>query len=98
MNVLVLGGYGLIGDAIVGRLLRDGHHVTGFGRDVREAQRRRPAVRWVAADISQRLAAEDWLPVVAGIDVVVNARRGVFFAYGSLAAFLHSPPYLQSSG
>lgn len=73
MNVLVLGGYGLIGDAIVGRLLRDGHHVSGLGRDVRDAQRRRPAARWIAADMSQRLAAEDWLPVLAGIDVVVNA-------------------------
>ena len=73
MNVLVLGGYGLIGDAVVGRLLRDGHHVTGLGRDIRDAQRRRPAVRWIAADMSQLLAAEDWLPVVAGIDAVVNA-------------------------
>ena len=73
MNVLVLGGYGLIGDAIVGRLLRDGRHVTGLGRDVRDAQRRRPAVRWIAADMSQLLASEDWLRVVAGMDVVVNA-------------------------
>ncbi|QKC84243.1 SDR family oxidoreductase [Mesorhizobium sp. NZP2077] len=73
MNVLVLGGYGLIGDAIVGRLLRDGHHVAGLGRDVRDAQRRRPAVRWIAADMSKLLAAEDWLPVVAGMDAVVNA-------------------------
>lgn len=73
MNVLVLGGYGLIGDAVVGRLLRDGHHMTGLGRDVGDVQRRRPAVRWITADMSQLLAAEDWLPVVAGMDVVVNA-------------------------
>ncbi|TPK66404.1 SDR family oxidoreductase [Mesorhizobium sp. B2-4-19] len=73
MNVLVLGGYGLIGDAIIGRLLRDGHHVTGLGRDVQHAGRRRPAVRWIAADMSKLLAAEDWLPVVAGMDAVVNA-------------------------
>ncbi|MGO4639684.1 NAD(P)H-binding protein [Mesorhizobium sp. 2RAF45] len=73
MNVLVLGGYGLIGDAVIGRLLRDGHHVTGLGRDVQDAGRRRPAVRWIAADMSKLLAAEDWLPVVAGMDAVVNA-------------------------
>lgn len=73
MKVLVLGGYGLIGEAIVGRLLRDGHHVTGLGRDVSDAQRRRPAVRWIAADMAQLLAAEDWLPLVAGMDAVVNA-------------------------
>ncbi|KQU79704.1 NADH-ubiquinone oxidoreductase [Mesorhizobium sp. Root102] len=73
MNVLVLGGYGLIGEAVVGRLLRDGHQVTGLGRDVQDAERRRPAVRWIAADMSRLLAAEDWLPVVAGMDAIVNA-------------------------
>lgn len=73
MKILVLGGYGLIGDAIIGRLLRDGHHVAGLGRDIRDAQRRQPAVRWIAADMSKLLAAEDWLPVIAGMDAVVNA-------------------------
>ncbi|ANT51606.1 SDR family oxidoreductase [Mesorhizobium amorphae] len=73
MKVLVLGGYGLIGEALIGRLLRDGHHVAGLGRDVLDAERRRPAVRWIAADMSRLLAAQDWLPVVAGMDVVVNA-------------------------
>ncbi|MER9336043.1 SDR family oxidoreductase [Mesorhizobium sp. M0293] len=72
-KVLVLGGYGLIGEAIVGRLQRDGHQVTGLGRDVRDAERRWPAVRWIAADIARLLAAEDWLPVVTGMDAVVNA-------------------------
>jgi len=73
MKVLVLGGYGLIGEALVGRLLRDGHYVAGLGRDVLDAERRRPAVRWIAADMSRLLAAEDWLPVVAGVDAVVNS-------------------------
>jgi uncharacterized protein YbjT (DUF2867 family) len=73
MKVLVLGGDGLIGEAVVGRLLRDGHHVTGLGRDILDAERRRPTVRWIAADMSQLLAAEDWLRVVAGMDVIVNA-------------------------
>ncbi|MBB6407545.1 SDR family oxidoreductase [Mesorhizobium sangaii] len=73
MKVLVLGGYGLIGEAVVGRLLRDGHHVAGLGRDVVDAERRWPAVRWIAADMSRLLAAEDWLPVVTGMDAVVNA-------------------------
>ncbi len=72
-KVLVLGGYGLIGEAVVGRLLRDGHQVTGLGRDIREAARRWPAVRWITADMAQLLAAEDWLPIVAGMDAVVNA-------------------------
>ncbi|WP_095085396.1 SDR family oxidoreductase [Mesorhizobium sophorae] len=73
MKVLVLGGYGLIGEAVVGRLLRDGHHVAGLGRDVVDAERRWPAVRWIATDMSRLLAAEDWLPVVTGMDAIVNA-------------------------
>jgi uncharacterized protein YbjT (DUF2867 family) len=73
MKVLVLGGYGLIGEALIGRLLSDGHHVVGLGRDVLDAERRRPAVRWIAVDMSRLLAAEDWLRLVAGMDVVVNA-------------------------
>lgn len=73
MKVLVLGGYGLIGEAVVGRLLRDGHHVAGLGRDVVDAERRWPAVRWIAADMSRLLAADDWLPVVTGMDAIVNA-------------------------
>jgi uncharacterized protein YbjT (DUF2867 family)/uncharacterized membrane protein len=72
-KVLVLGGYGLIGEAVVGRLVRDGHQVTGLGRDIRDAARRWPAVRWVAADMAHLLAVEDWLPLVAGMDAVVNA-------------------------
>lgn len=72
-KVLVLGGYGLIGEAVVERLLGDGHQVTGLGRDIRDAERRWPAVRWIAADMARLLAAEDWLPLVAGMDAVINA-------------------------
>jgi uncharacterized protein YbjT (DUF2867 family) len=72
-KVLVLGGYGLIGEAVVGRLVGDGHQVTGLGRDISEAARRWPAVRWVAADMARLLTADDWLPIVAGMDAVVNA-------------------------
>ncbi|MER8432044.1 SDR family oxidoreductase [Mesorhizobium caraganae] len=72
-KVLVLGGYGLIGEAVVGRLLGDGHRVVGLGRDIRDAERRWPAVQWIAADMALLLAPEDWLPMVAGMDAVINA-------------------------
>lgn len=72
-KVLVLGGYGLIGEAVVARLVGDGHQVVGLGRDIRDAERRWPAVQWIAADMALLLAAEDWLPMVAGMDAVVNA-------------------------
>ena len=73
MKVLVLGGYGLIGAAVVDRLLRDGHEVSGLGRDVGAAAQRRPAVRWVAADMARLSAPRDWLSLIDGMDAVVNA-------------------------
>ena len=43
MKVLVLGGYGLIGEAVVRRLLERGHAVAGLGRDTAAAARRWPS-------------------------------------------------------
>ncbi|RWK08569.1 SDR family oxidoreductase [Mesorhizobium sp.] len=73
MRVLVLGGYGLIGEAVLGRLIEDGHDLVGVGRDVHNARRRKPGVRWIAADMSRLLAAADWMPLLAGVEAVVNA-------------------------
>ncbi|TIQ36933.1 MAG: SDR family oxidoreductase [Mesorhizobium sp.] len=73
MKVLVLGGYGLIGEAVLGRLIEDGHDLVGLGRDVRDARRRKPDVEWTAADMSRLLAAADWAPLLAGVEAVVNA-------------------------
>ncbi|WP_192253895.1 SDR family oxidoreductase [Mesorhizobium silamurunense] len=73
MKVLVLGGYGLIGEAVLGRLIEDGHDVVGLGRDVRDARRRKPGAEWIAADMSRLLAAADWARLLAGVEAIVNA-------------------------
>ncbi len=73
MRVLVLGGYGLIGEAVARRLLADGMSVTGLGREVGAARRRMPDMLWYAADIARLTTAADWRPVLAGIDALVNA-------------------------
>lgn len=73
MRILVLGGYGLIGLAIARRLHAAGHEVTGLGRDAAAGPRLFPAIRWRHADIASLQAAADWAPLLAGIDVVVNA-------------------------
>lgn len=73
MKVLVLGGYGLIGEAVLERLADDGHDLNGLGRDVGQARRRKPDMQWIAADMSRLLAAADWIPLLAGVDAVVNA-------------------------
>ena len=73
MRILVLGGYGLIGSAIMRQLLADGHEVTGLGRDVRRARRLIPQARWTEADMRRLSSMADWAPILAGIDAVVNA-------------------------
>jgi len=72
MRVLITGAYGLIGSGIVARLHRDGHDLTGAGRDIAEARRRFPHVRWIAADYARLRTAQDWQPLLVDIDAVVN--------------------------
>ena len=73
MKILVLGGYGLIGSAVVARLVAEGHDVAGLGRDVGKARLAVPAVRWITADMARLDQPERWLPLLAGFDAVVNA-------------------------
>lgn len=73
MAVLVLGGYGLIGSAVVQRLRADGLEVVGLGRRITAARRRWPDVVWREADLARLSTAESWAPLLQGVDVVVNA-------------------------
>jgi uncharacterized protein YbjT (DUF2867 family) len=72
MKILVLGGYGLIGSGVVDALLEAGHDVTGLGRSVEAARRRRPQATWVAADLSILTTPERWAPYLRGFGAVVN--------------------------
>jgi uncharacterized protein YbjT (DUF2867 family) len=71
--VLVLGGYGLIGAAVVGRLREAGIAVIGLGRRTADARRRFPDVEWRTADIARLRTPADWAPLLRGVEVVVNA-------------------------
>ncbi len=72
MNVLVIGAYGLIGIGVTGRLLRDGHNITGLGRDIHTGQRVLPSIRWQSSDLRALTDTRDWLPFLEDIDTVVN--------------------------
>jgi uncharacterized protein YbjT (DUF2867 family) len=72
MRVLVTGAYGLIGAAVLARLHRDGHEVVGSGRTLESARLRAPYATWIEADFDRLTLAGDWLPLLAGIEAVVN--------------------------
>lgn len=72
MRILVLGGYGLIGSAVLLRLLEAGHAVAALGRSTAAARRRFSDVSWIEADIAGLREATAWHPTLVGCDAVVN--------------------------
>jgi uncharacterized protein YbjT (DUF2867 family) len=73
LRILVLGAGGFIGRHIMAELLRSGHQPIGAVRRVTDFARAFPGVAAVACDLARDVSIGDWLPRVAGIDIVVNA-------------------------
>ena len=72
MQVLVVGATGLIGSAIVARLIGTGCQVVGIARRTAAAAKSFPSVQWIMLDIAAMKRPEAWLPHLTGIDAVVN--------------------------
>jgi uncharacterized protein YbjT (DUF2867 family) len=72
MRVLVTGAYGLIGAACLARLHGAGHETVATGRAISAARRRLPYAQWIVADFNKLAGADAWLPLLHGIDAVVN--------------------------
>jgi uncharacterized protein YbjT (DUF2867 family) len=112
-RVLVVGGYGLIGFALVKKLLDAGHRVRGIGRDASQAEVQEPRARWDSVDISKLRTAELWAPYSDGADVIINASGALqsgqkddlkALQYRSITALIDSckrgvngPKYIQIS-
>lgn len=71
MRILVTGAYGLIGSACLARLHAAGHDLVAAGRAA-APRRRFPYAHWITADFARLIKPELWLPLLAGIDAVVN--------------------------
>ena len=73
MRILVLGGYGLIGSEICRSLIMAGHEVVSLSRTPAPAKRLLPHVEWHSGDMRRMLEPDEWRPILAGVDAVVNA-------------------------
>ncbi len=72
MKVLVTGATGLIGTAVVARMISKGHTIKGIARNTRRHVRRLPQVQWISLDMARTISPKAWMPLLAGIDAVVN--------------------------
>jgi uncharacterized protein YbjT (DUF2867 family) len=71
LRVLLTGATGLIGSAVLARLMAEGHEVVAVARPGGTRQGLR-AARWLPMDIAKAGQVADWLPHLAGVDAVVN--------------------------
>lgn len=73
MRLLVLGGYGFIGGEIVRALLNRNHEVIGLARDPARGRRLFPDASWLAGNLDAMVNPSAWLPLLGGMDAVINA-------------------------
>jgi uncharacterized protein YbjT (DUF2867 family) len=68
MIILLTGASGFIGRRLVEALVHEGHTVIAAGRHPAPG-----AQRFIAADFTQDVAPEVWIPRLVGVEVVINA-------------------------
>jgi uncharacterized protein YbjT (DUF2867 family) len=90
VRVLITGGTGLIGAAVVARLLAEGHAVTGIARNVSRAARRLPQVNWISFNIAAATSPDAWLPVLAEVEAVVNCAGALQDGLGESVKGVHA--------
>ncbi len=71
-RILVLGANGFIGSHVAAALSAAGWTVRAGARRPEEAGRRAPGHEWVEADFRRLTDPAAWVPLLAGIDAVVN--------------------------
>jgi len=72
MNILLTGANGFLGRYLLASLVTAGHNVIPAVRRPAETDRLLPAPASIAVDFNRDTQPEDWVPRLAGIDVVIN--------------------------
>lgn len=72
MRILLTGANGFIGKYLVGHLLGAGHEVVPAVRRPAETDRLLPKPLSVKADLNRMTTPNDWLPLLEGVDAVIN--------------------------
>jgi uncharacterized protein YbjT (DUF2867 family) len=70
MRVLIVGGSGFVGSAVAARLAADGHAVVSVSRGL-PAAGLMPVER-VGLDVAKATRPDDWLPLLHGVEAVIN--------------------------
>lgn len=96
MRIMVLGAGGFIGRQIVAELRAGEHQVVGVVRAPAGLDKAFPDVRFVRLDLLDAVAPADWLPHLAGIDVIVNA-AGVLRGAGMEPVHVIAPRALYAA-
>ena len=90
MRILLLGATGFIGRHVAARLLGENHVVVAAVRDPAGARRRFPGMGTARIDLNHMVSAQDWLPLLPGIDAVVNCAGILQSGRGQSARAIHA--------
>ncbi|MFA7386663.1 MAG: SDR family oxidoreductase [Thiohalobacteraceae bacterium] len=72
MRILITGASGFIGSHLTQALCRE-HEVVACARRAQRLKQRFPEIEALAVDLSTRRSIDDWLPLLQGVDMVINA-------------------------
>ncbi|HEY0719708.1 MAG TPA: SDR family oxidoreductase [Gammaproteobacteria bacterium] len=72
-KIMIVGANGFIGQSLLQHLRAAGHQVTACVRNTRRYRPAHPDIRVVEADYTTHTTPEQWLPLLQGFDVVINA-------------------------